>query len=127
MKEYFNRLPKHIKIIACIVAAIILVTVLLLATVKLRVIGSWRSETYFDSTSDSSKYIIHTFNADGTFVRMVYYDDGDTSREKGFWEVKGFMINWGYKESNYYLQYKFNPITGTYETATGLTFEKIGF
>ena len=110
-----------LRIIVCIVAIILAIFMLLLVTVRFRVVGTWQRETVYLPHYWCDAILIEEYDRDGTVNTVV--TNAETGKvlheESGTWSVSGFTVRINGKRPHI-----FNPITGKMKNGS-LYFTKI--
>lgn len=112
-----RNLKKPLLIIGSAVIVIALIFVLLLATVEVRIYGTWEREVMYLPAYGCDAIMTVTFDKDGSAVEVLTNaDSGEVLHmETGSWRVKGFTVQYVEDGENYsdgHTPYTFNPLTG---------------
>ena len=123
-----NTILKNKKILIAlgIVAVILVIFLVMLFTVKPRVVGVWQSEiTYVEEYGCNTIRTIE-FESDGEATKVLMNAETGSilSVESGYWNVSGFEASYREPGENVRTVYDFNAITGTLKNGD-YTYKKI--
>lgn len=112
MKEFITEHKQKIIVCGCILAAIVIVFILLLATVKPRVIGVWQKDVGYMDYYGCAVISTLVLDDDGSFSQI--YTNANTGAvlktKSGVWTVSWFEVQCREIGERGYSPYMFNPI-----------------
>ena len=122
MEKSFNKkLLIPLIVIAGVVLATLVTFLIMLCTVKSRVVGIWEREVMYLESYGCNSIMVVEFDKDGSATEIL--TNADTGRvikiESGYWKLSGFGITYKEVGQSGSTPYVYNPFTNTLNNGGG--------